>query len=435
MASTAIRLDVETSVELLEVQDAAVQVTEAQATAQESSSSNPKHLGRVNFNGSRSESEKTSAPAADTAAASSDQQTVQMSSMEEIMKLLKLVTDYLSAAQIDQATILNMVSEQGNASITAANASQADLNAQLAQQAKRQKHMKMLGWAMKALAITIVVVSIATGQPELAPLSTLLMTSLTALMIAKPELITNGLISPLSKGLEGLGVPEKYATLLATVIVTAVLVIGTAGVGAAADSSLIGSQAAQAGAKAGASAATDAARVGTQGVDYLKLGLGNAGIATSGIVGVTQPFTKLLTEMFPNHPMAAALVGTILTLTICLGAGMGGASSVSSSGYFNNLSSEGIQRAARLITQALRGVEALGMGGSAWMLFEQGQTTLALAEAQADLTITKNTSEVAANLSVNAQNMMKTITNTMEEVNAAIQSLTAPSSAYLRYAR
>lgn len=412
MASTAIRLDVETSVELLEVQDAAVQVTEAEATAQESSSSNPKHLGRVNFNGSRCPSEETSAPVADTAAAPSDQETVQMSSIQQVMKLLMQVTNNLSAAQIDQASILDMVAAQGNASITAANASQADLTAQLAEQSKRQKHMKMLGWAMKTLAITIVIVSVATGQPELAPLSTLLMTSLTALMIAKPELITNGLISPLSKGLESLGVPEKYATLLATVIVTAVLVIGTAGVGAAADSSLIESQA----------------------INYTKLGLGNAGIATSGIVGVTQPFTKLLTEMFPNHPMIAALVGTILTLTICLGAGVGGASALSSSGYFKS-SAEGFERGARLITQALRGVEALGTGGSAWMLFEQGQTGLALAEAQADLTITKNTSEVAANLSQTTQNMMKVITNTMEEVNAAIQSLTAPGSAFLRYAR
>ena len=69
------------------------------------------------------------------------------------------------------------------------------------------------------------------------------------------------------------------------------------------------------------------------------------------------------------------------------------------------------------------------------MLFEQGQTTLALAEAQADLTITKNSTEIAGNLSQTTQNMMKVITNTMEEVNAAIQSLTAPASAFLRYAK
>ena len=174
--------------------------------------------------------------------------------------------------------------------MTAANASQDELNTQLAEQAKREKHMKMLGWAMKALAITILVVSIATGQPELAPLSTLLMTSLTALIIVKPELITNKLISPLSKALEPL-VGEKYSTLLATAIVTAVLVIGTAGVGAAADSSLIG----------------DAT------ISYARLGFETICIATAGLVGVTQPFTKLLTEMFPNHPMIAVIVGTILT--------------------------------------------------------------------------------------------------------------------------
>lgn len=340
--------------------------------------------------------------------------------------------------------------KQANFGAEAAKKSSDDFQAQQAEQEKKAKHMKILNRCMKCLAITILIVSVLTGQPELAPISTLLMSSLSALMIAKPSLISNQLVGPLSKvvanGLhKGLHIPEKWANLLASAIVITAMVVAIAGGGFLADSSLglgLGEKVTQ---KVGRQAAKDCLEKG--GLDYVKLGLGNAAIGEAQLIGVTHSFVDLLSNAFPNHPLVGQILGVTLTLAAVLAAGAAGGTLVSSSGYFNTATLDGTfaefslfnkdytiknQDLLKMAIQALRAAQVGAEADQAWTGYQQGIIRLYAAQAQAEMTHARSITQGANGYVQAAGRTTSQISESLKDLSSALEGMTAGGEEFAR---
>ncbi|HAB98611.1 MAG TPA: hypothetical protein DCE71_02165 [Parachlamydiales bacterium] len=355
--------------------------------------------------------------------------------MDQLFALMAEVSANLSDSMNSSLEVSVAGSQQANFGAEAAKVSSDNFQAQQAEQAKKQKHMRILNRCMKGLAITILVVSVATGQPELAPISTLLMTSLSALMIAKPELITNQLITPLTSVLTNqLGMPEKWANLLASAIVITAIVASTAGAGFLADSSqglALGEKVTQ---KVGREAAQNTLKDG--GLDYIKLGVGNAGVANAQMLAAAHPYVELLSGAFPNNPIIGQVLGIMLTLTIVLGSGVAGGTLVGSSGYFNSAALTGTfaefenltitnEDLLKLLPQVLRLAQAGAEGDQAWVGFQIGKTQLGSAQAQAQLTQAKGVTQGANNYVRGASEIISQISSSLGSLIYALNGIAA----------
>ena len=367
----------------------------------------------------------------DVTKASTTQATSGSSSSDEIFALLLTVASNLCNMEAVTAQSLSYTSEMSQKSADVAVQNQQQTTDQINKSEKQQHRQKIIGRFVKAVAITIVVVAVLTGQPELAPLSTLLMTALTTIMIADPKLITEGLVTPLSKGLQSLGVPETAADLMAKVFVVTLLAVATAGVGAAADGAYLAEGATNLAASLGKT-------VSTETVDYAHVFVGNFCLALGQGVGVTQPFNDLFSLMLPNNPKVAEILGTTFDLIASISLMIAGGVSLKSSNLLSGAVANEGSTFARYGQNAKVGLQALQpifsfMSGL--IDLAQAKTTVALAKAQASNVLSQNSVQNTNALSQMSQNQLQQIATLMEQLTQTAQSFTRPGETALQNMR
>jgi hypothetical protein len=353
------------------------------------------------------------------------------STMDQIFALLQTVATSLCDMEATTASTLNYASEMGQKSSAIALVNQQNTTEQLNKISKQQHRMNIISRCVKAVAITILVVAVVTGQPELAPISTLLMTALTTIMIADPELITNGLVTPLSKGLQSLGVPEGVADLLAKVIVITVLAVATAGVGAAADGAGLAGLATDAAARLGKT-------VSTETVDYAGVFVGNYLLAMGEGIGITQPFAELFNLMLPNDPKIAAILGTTFDLLASIATMVAGGVSLKSSGVLSGMAANEGSTFLRYGQNAKVGLQFLQpvfsfMSGV--ISLEQAKAFKALAESKADSILSQQSVRTSSSLSQTTSAQLQQIVSLLQQLAATSQSFTMPGAKVLQNMR
>lgn len=395
---------------LTSLQETSAQNSSIQETAPSSGDRGLKRIPIGNKDAAGASQDPASVDATSTTS-STDTSTVEAyQTINQLMfALLSEVTGNLSTTQNLMAAILNYEAEQAQSLSDLAQTNQTNLNEQLDEQARRQKKMRFVSWAVKGLIIGVAAASVvASGGLSAAPVSALLMLSLTALTIAKPDLLNNQIIEPLAAGLEKeFNLPPKVATLMAEVIVISAVVAMTAGAGAA-----------------------DSGLIAKSGVDYAKLITGEISTNAAFMTGVTNPYSELLQIAFPNHPMIAELVGTSITIGLSAGLGIAGGMQIASSGTLSNGigETEAVLRArfAIAIMDVLKGGTE---GAAGWMTIEQGLTEKDIANIQAALTQIQASLKQAQGFTKTTQSAMQMNTKSLEDVAQATYSLTKPAAA------
>ncbi len=326
------------------------------------------------------------------AAPANSTQTVQAyQTLSQLMAGLLLEASMnLADSQNNMINVLNMTAEQGKASSQAAIANQADLNTQLAEQQRRSKRMKIMGWAIKGLVVAVAGASVvASGGLAAAPVATLLMLSLTTLTVMKPDLLTNKVIAPIANELVKAGMPQEWANVFATVLVVAVITAATAGAGTA----------------EGAAA---------------KMTVGNTAMVEGLLIGSTNPFGQLV-QAFPNAPKWAEILGTTTSILIAASLGITGGALLSSAGE------------ASFAAKAAVGVMGVAEGGArvtqgTWGI-ENGFTERDILGIQANLVLDQTSIKNATTAGQTAKDMIDMIAKSQESVAQATYSLTSPAAA------
>jgi hypothetical protein len=385
------------------------------------SSSGEKHFNRVGRGASVSSAEDSESVDG-TDSSTQDLNSSQQNTMNQIFYLLALASVNSSSSLENQSKILQMTTEQAQASSTMAQSNQVDLNNQLDQQAKRQKRMKILGWVVKSVAVIITVAMIAgSGGVLAAPLTTALMVAMTSLTIAAPGAIDKA-VGGIASELEKVGLPPKVAEAVALLVVFMVILAATAGAGAA-DAAVVGSAASEA---AGVATAQKLAGTATEEatLQYGKMTAGNMLMTSSQLLASTQLITKILLVAFPDNPKIDKIVGTATTLLFAIAGGVAGGALISSSGYMTNMVSENAESSLKMLTTGLRFLEGATQGGESWMLFEQGITSAKIAEINSNLSELQSISMISNQLIQIIQAAMKASNNTLEANSDAVRSLT-----------
>lgn len=326
--------------------------------------------------------------------------------MDLMYSLLSTVNANLCISQNQMAEISNLEALQGQAATKIAEQNQIDVNNQIAEQEKKQKRMKWIGWAVKGLVIGIAAASVvATGGLSAAPVTALLMLSLTTLTVVKPDLLTNG-INKLAGVLSNNGVmPEKIAKILVTVLVLSVIITATAGAGAA-----------------------DGALVAKAGVSYGTIAAGSALTSSGELIGTVNPFVKLMNAFAENPPLWLAATVNVASVLTALTLGVGGGLTLASSGAISAEEST-LRTGARIATTSLnvaKGGAQMAEGGET-IAYGAGQEKLADLEARQTLynAALKNTSSFTQS----TRALMQLITQSMKHLAQGTHSLAVPAMA------